>query len=119
MVVKSLNEYEEKKEGTLKNLIGKVGCVVEFHGYVRRYSVKNGKKYEVTYLDIPNEITSHLEDVIKKAEQKFNVLRIIAYHNTGRLKVGEKISSICVFSSHRNEAYQALEFVVSEIKKFH
>jgi len=119
MIVKTLEDYEKEKERVFSELKGKVGCVLEFHGYVREYSLKNGKKYEVKSLFISESIIFHLEEVLKKAKERFDILVVIAYHNTGELKIGEKISSIAVFSSHRDEAYQALEFIVSEIKKFH
>ncbi len=119
MVTNNYSEYLRKKEEIIKNLKGDLGCVLEFHGFVRNYHLKKGKKVQCSGLEIKEDVPEILEDVVDKAKKSFQVIEVLVYHNTGFLKVGERISAISVFAKHRKEAFLALEFLIKEMKKHH
>ncbi len=119
MIVKTYKDYIEEKDKFIKDLKGKFGCILEFHGFVREYDLKEDEKIPSQGLSIDKKILEKLKNIEKKAKEKFNVLEILIYHNIGFLKIGERISSISVFAKHRKEAFLALAFVIDEIKKYH
>ncbi|WP_038056757.1 molybdenum cofactor biosynthesis protein MoaE [Thermodesulfobacterium hydrogeniphilum] len=119
MVVKTYKDYMEKKEKFIRDLKGKFGCILEFHGFVREYDLKNGKEVPSRGLNIDKKILEKLKDIKKEAKKKFDLVEILIYHNIGFLKIGERIASISVFAKHREEAFSALAFIIDEIKKYH
>jgi molybdopterin synthase catalytic subunit len=109
---RKLNEYIEKYKG-------KFGCIVTFNGFVRDYDLKDGEKVPTKGMNIDDTVLEHLKAVVKEAKNRFDVIDILVYHSTGFLNVGEKIASIAVFAKHRKEGFEALEFIISEMKKYH
>ncbi len=119
MLSTSFREYLKLKRELKEKLQGKLGCILEFHGFVRDYELKDGKKVRVDGLEVSHHILSEIPKIASLAKDKFDVLEVLIYHKIGYLKVGSRISSISVFASHRENAFKALEFVINEIKRFH
>ena len=119
MIFKTLDEYLRIKEEVAKELSGKFGCIVEFNGYVREYDIVDGREVPTSGLNIKDEVFFHLHEIREKAIEKFGLLEVLVYHNQGFLKVGERVTAIAIFAKRRFEAFSALEFIISEIKKYH
>jgi len=70
-------------------------------------------------MHIDEDILEKLKLIIEDAKNKFDVIEILFYHNIGFLNVGERIASIAVFARHRKEGFEALEYIIDEMKKYH
>lgn len=119
MIFKDYEDYLKRLKKLACEYKGKVGCIVEFNGFVREYDLKEGKKVSTTGLNISETIFENLKDIREKAIKIYGLLEVIIYHNIGFLQVGERISSIAIVARHRWEAFEALKFIIDEIKKFH
>jgi len=119
MITSDYSIYLEKKEKFIKQYQGKFGCILEFHGFVREYDLKDKQKIPAKGLNIKKIILEKLESIKEKTIKKYDLIEIIIYHNTGFLEVGEKVTSIAIFAKHRYEAFNALSFIINEIKKYH
>jgi molybdopterin synthase catalytic subunit len=119
MIFKVFEDYLRKKEEVGKELSGKFGCIVEFNGYVREHDIVDGREVPTSGLNIKEEVFFHLHEIRGKAIEKFALLEVLVYHNQGFLKVGERVTAIAIFAKRRFEAFSALEFIISEIKKYH
>ncbi|QER41269.1 molybdenum cofactor biosynthesis protein MoaE [Thermodesulfobacterium sp. TA1] len=119
MVFRDYQAYLQKKEELTQKLLGKIGCIVEFNGFVREYDLKEGKVVPAEGLHIKEEVFNHLEDIRKETIERFGLIEAIIYHNQGFLKVGDRVTGFAIFAKHRHEAFEALEHLITEIKKYH
>ncbi len=119
MVFKSYEEYFESLKKLANKYKGKIGCIVEFNGFVRDYDFKEREKVPAIGLKVSEIVFEKLREIREKAVKNFDLIEVIIYHNVGFLKVGERIASIAVFARHRWEAFEALKFIIEEIKKYH
>ncbi|ADG12882.1 molybdopterin biosynthesis MoaE protein [Methanocaldococcus infernus ME] len=118
MIFDNLEEYKKYIEKVKEELKGEYGFILNSSGYVRKYSVVDGRKIEVNSLDI-NVNLEILKNIGEEIKKKYNLLELAIYHNNGKLKVGEEIVDITIFSRHRHEAFEALKELINEIKKYH
>ncbi len=119
MIFKNYEEYKKKISEIKEKLKGKYGCILTLSGYVREYNLKEGKKIPTTKLVIDKKVIDKIKHLSNIAKEKYGVLEVIIFHNYGELKVGEQITEITIFSAHRYEAMDALNFIINEIKKYH
>lgn len=83
-------------------------------------SASNSSKIHNSSVVIQNsESLTCLTKLSEEAKNKFDVIDILFYHNTGFLSIGERIASIAVFARHRKEGFEALEYIINEMKKYH
>ncbi|AIJ06023.1 molybdenum cofactor biosynthesis protein E [Methanocaldococcus bathoardescens] len=119
MIFNNYEEFCKKMDEYIEKYKGKYGCVVTFNGFVREYDIKNGEKIPSKGMHIDENILEKLKSIIEDAKNKFDVIDILFYHNTGFLNVGERIASIAVFARHRKEGFEVLEYIINEMKKYH
>ncbi|WP_028841546.1 molybdenum cofactor biosynthesis protein MoaE [Thermodesulfobacterium hveragerdense] len=119
MVFKEYQAYLDKKEEVTKKLLGKFGCMVEFNGFVREYDLKGGEVVPAEGMFIKDEVFNHLEDIRKNTIEKFGLIEVIIYHNQGFLKVGDRVTGFTILAKHRYEAFEALQYLINEVKKYH
>ena len=119
MIFNSYDEFNKEIDECIKKHRGKFGCIVTFNGFVREYDLKDGEKVPTKGMNIDETILEHLKTIVNEAKNKFDIIDVLVYHNTGFLNVGERIASIAVFAKHRKEGFEALEFIISEMKKYH
>jgi molybdopterin synthase catalytic subunit len=119
MIFNNYEEFCKKMDEYIEKYKGKFGCIVTFNGFVREYDIKNGEKIPSKGMHIDEDILEKLKLIIEDAKNKFDVIEILFYHNTGFLNVGERIASIAVFARHRKEGFEALEYIINEMKKYH
>jgi len=63
-----------------------------------------------------NVAVTELENIARKATEKYQLLHVDIIHRIGRLSVGENILVIVVSASHRNEAYEGSRYIIEAIK---
>jgi len=64
------------------------------------------------------EMAEHqLKGVAEQAAEKFGLTLVIIHHRIGFIAVGEPSLFMRVASSHRDEAFQASQWIVDELKK--
>ena len=119
MIFNNYDEFNKNMDEYIKKYHGKFGCIVTFNGFVREYDLKNGEKVPTKGMNIDETILEHLKAVVEEVKNKFDIVDVLVYHSTGFLNVGERIASIAVFAKHRKEGFEALEFIISEMKKYH
>ena len=92
------------------------GASVTFEGYVRDFDL-NQDKLDILELEhYPGMTEKALLDIELLASQRWNLDDIYIVHRYGRLKVGEPIVGIIVFSKHRKEAFEACHFIIDFLK---
>ena len=87
------------------------GAIVVFDGVVR--------DDDITDMDLEayeNVAVTELENIARKATEKYQLLHVDIIHRIGRLSVGENILVIVVSASHRNEAYEGSRYIIEAIK---
>ena len=92
------------------------GCIVSFIGIVRGVSnKKHVKRIEIeVYKKMANKKLCEIE---KKAKDKYKINNIYIIHRIGKLNVSENIIYIGVSAPHRDDVFNACEWIINEIKK--
>ncbi|WP_456472931.1 molybdenum cofactor biosynthesis protein MoaE [Methanocaldococcus sp.] len=119
IITNNFKEFNKKVEEYIEKYKGKFGCIVSFNGFVREYDVIDGKKIPSKGMKIDDDIFEKLKVIVNEAKNKFDVIDIVIYHNTGFLNIGDRVMSIAVFARHRDEGFKALEYIIKEAKKYH
>ena len=92
-----------------------IGGLVTFIGLVRDISSdKNLKSMELEHY--PDMTERALQNICNEAKSKWCVRAITIIHSIGVLYPGDKIVYVSVASSHRNESFQAVEFIMDFLK---
>ncbi|PYI83295.1 MAG: hypothetical protein DME54_12110 [Verrucomicrobia bacterium] len=92
------------------------GAVVDFWGVVRR--LEDGHVIDGIDYEAHREMAEHqLKGVAEQAAEKFGLTLVIIHHRIGFIAVGEPSLFMRVASSHRDEAFQASQWIVDELKK--
>jgi molybdopterin synthase catalytic subunit len=92
------------------------GAIVSFIGCPRMKS----NDREVTHLEyeIYEEMAeSELGKIIDEAMKRWPITDCSVIHRHGRVLIGETSIIICASSPHRDEAFQAVHFIIDTIKK--
>ena len=100
----------------IKKLYSNIGAVTSFIGYVR----DNNNNTNVQYIDLEvYEKMAHkqLENIIKEAFLKWNLIDTLIIHRYGKLHVNEKIVLVASFSSHRKDSFEACNYIMDYLKK--
>lgn len=93
-----------------------IGAVVTFLGAGRDVS----KGEEISGLDFehyPGMAERKLEDIRARALENFNIIEMAIVHRTGHIDIGEDIVLIAAASAHRNDAFMACEWAITELKR--
>ncbi len=93
-----------------------IGAVVVFLGAARDFS----KGEEITGLNFehyPGMAESKLIDIRARALANFNIIEMAIVHRTGPIDIGEDIVLIAAASAHRNDAFMACEWAITELKR--
>ncbi|MBF8302759.1 MAG: putative molybdopterin converting factor, subunit 2 [Candidatus Dadabacteria bacterium] len=96
---------------------GSNGSLFIFTGIVRRDKTKKGFVREIIYEAYEEMAEKEMERIKQKALKKFKLRDILIKHRIGRIVAGEASIIVAVFSRHRKEGIQAVDYVVEEIKK--
>ncbi len=91
------------------------GAVVLFNGTVRKQSL--GKEVDYLFYEAAESMAiKMMMEILKEANQKWDLLQAFAVHRTGKVKIGESAVLVITASIHRKEAYEANRFIIEKIK---
>ena len=92
----------------------KVGAISIYLGTVREFPSGNGLEFED---DI--HAVRKLEEIEKRAIDRFDVEDVAIVHRVGFLGISENILLVAVSASHREPAFDACRSIIDDIKDFH
>lgn len=100
-------------------LAPKAGAVVFFVGLVRDLYEPLAPSETIDYLELehyPGMTESLCQKIIDDARERFpfDVARVI--HRVGKIYASEQIVMVCVASRHRDDAFQAAQFIMDYLK---
>ncbi|NRA61504.1 MAG: molybdopterin synthase catalytic subunit MoaE [Psychrobium sp.] len=91
------------------------GAVVSFLGRVRNKNL--GQQVTALFLEhYPQMTEKSLQQIVQRAQQRWQLGRICIIHRVGLLAVGEKIVMVAVTSQHRSDAFEATQFIMDFLK---
>jgi len=104
----SIDEITKKMKGP------KIGAISIYLGTVREFPSGNGLEFEDD-----NHAARKLEEIEKRAIDRFDVEDIAIVHRVGFLGISENILLVAVSASHREPAFDACRSIIDDIKDFH
>ncbi len=91
------------------------GAVVTFVGKVREMNLGDNVK-GLTLEHYPSMTEKALLAIIDEAKKRWLLTHIRLIHRVGTLSIGDQIVFVGVTSAHRNNAFQACEFIMDYLK---
>jgi len=92
----------------------KVGAIAIYLGTVREFPGGLGLEFEDD-----NRTVRKLEEIEKRAIDRFDVEGVAIVHRVGFLSISENIVLVAVSASHREPAFDACRGIIDDIKDFH
>jgi molybdopterin synthase catalytic subunit len=92
----------------------KIGAISIYLGTVREFPSGNGLEFEDD-----NCAVQKLEEIRKRAINRFDVEDVAIVHRVGFLGISENIVLVAVSASHRKPAFDACRSIIDGIKDFH
>jgi len=92
----------------------KIGAISIYLGTVREFPSGNGLEFEDD-----NQVVRKLEEIEKRAIDRFDVKDVAIVHRVGFLGISENILLIAVSASHRGPAFDACRIIIDDIKDLH
>ena len=92
-----------------------IGAVVSFTGFVRDFN----EKPEVTALTLehyPGMTEQALEQIAQQAQERWRIKGLRIIHRVGRLQPGDPIVLVVTASAHRQDAFDACNFMMDFLK---
>lgn len=100
----------------LKKVSGGIGAVVAFLGTGRDFS--KGKAIKgLNFEHYPGMAEKKLNDIRERALKNFDIIEMAVIHRTGDIRIGDNIVLIAAASAHRNDAFMACEWAITELKR--
>ena len=92
------------------------GATVTLDGYAREWTKGRKTEYLVYEAYEPMALTE-MQRLGSDAHKRFEIAHVGIVHRTGRLEIGETSVVISVSAPHRRAAFQACEWLITELKK--
>jgi len=93
----------------------KIGAVASFVGVVR--DVNDGDSVtEMTLEHYPGMTERSIEEIIRQARGRWQVMDALVVHRVGTLRPTDQIVLVVVTSGHRGDAFAACEFIMDYLK---
>lgn len=102
-----------------KNSSAKIGAVVTFTGLVREFQHSINDAEQVTALELehyPGMTEQALTDIGRQASSRWQLDDLIIIHRIGRLKPADNIVLVATASAHRQDAFDACQFIMDILK---
>lgn len=91
------------------------GGLVLFSGDVRNHNL--GKEVSHLFYEAAESMAEKMmEELLREAKEKWNLVSAFAIHRTGNVKTGECAVAVLTSSAHRKEAYEANRYIIEKIK---
>ena len=101
----------------IKSSLPSVGAVTSFIGYVRDFN--NNKNVNSINLEVYEKMVhKELTKITVKAKQKWELIDCLIIHRHGYLEVNEKIVLVACFAKHRQESFNACNYIMNYLKKY-
>jgi molybdopterin synthase catalytic subunit len=92
-----------------------IGAVASFVGVVR--DVNEGDAVtEMTLEHYPGMTEKSIDNIMREAHGRWNVIDALVVHRVGLLKPADQIVLVVVASAHRGDAFAACEFIMDFLK---
>ncbi len=92
------------------------GALVVFLGAARDFS--KGERIEgLEFEHYPVMAEAKLRDIRERALKNFNIIEMAIIHRIGAIRIGENIVLIVASAAHRNDAFMACEWAITELKR--
>src|SRR5437764_12711200 len=92
------------------------GARIDFQGIVR--GSEDGREIEGIDYDAHWKMAEHqLKEIAEQAIVEFKLRSVTIHHRVGFVAVGEPSLFLRALSGHRQEAFQARQWIVGEVKK--
>jgi molybdopterin synthase catalytic subunit len=92
-----------------------IGAIASFVGCVRDMNEGDAVS-EMTLEHYPGMTERSIEDIVKQAQGRWNVIDSLIVHRVGTLKPTDQIVLVIVASAHRGDAFAACEFIMDYLK---
>jgi molybdopterin synthase catalytic subunit len=92
------------------------GCVVTYVGLIRDNSRGRTVK-SVEYTDPDGEAEERLGEIARDIARKFPVNKVVIYHRTGVLQVGDINLVVAIAAGHRGEGFAACQYAIDQFKE--
>ena len=92
------------------------GAIVNFIGTVRCLSKNNNKISSIVLEHYPGMTENEILKIANKAIKKWDVNYVTIIHRIGKLLPSEKIVYVGVSSKHRQDAFNACNFIMDFLK---
>jgi molybdopterin synthase catalytic subunit len=92
----------------------KIGAISIYLGTVREFPSGNGLEFQDD-----DRAVRKLEEIKKRAIDRFDVENVAIVHRVGFLGISENILLVAVSASHREPAFDACRSIIEDIKDLH
>ena len=108
-----------KEDFFIDEIVGKmkkpdIGAISSYLGTVREFPSGNGLEFEEK-----QDAIQKLEEIEKRAINKFDIRDVAIIHRVGFLGISENILLIAVSAPHRGPAFDACRSIIDDIKILH
>lgn len=93
-----------------------IGGIVVFLGTARDIS-KGEEIVKLKFEHYPGMAEKKLKEIRDSALKNFNIIEMGIVHRTGGINIGENIVLIIAAARHRNDAFMACEWAITELKR--
>ena len=115
--IKIQNEDFDVSKETQKLHERESGAIVNFIGLVRDYTEHNDEQIISMSLEhYPGMTESEIDKIIQKSIKKWELTGITVIHRVGKLFVSDQIVFVGVASKHRQNAFDACNFIMDWLK---
>ena len=109
------NEFDINKENE-ELTINNVGAVVNFVGTVRGELSSSEKIFSLTIEHYPEMTENEILNIINEVKTKWKLGAITVIHRVGKLLPTDKIVYVGVSSKHRQNAFNACNYIIDWLK---
>lgn len=93
-----------------------IGAQTFFIGRVRPDKKCNSTVESIEFTAQKEIAENTAKDIISKSKEKYGILGAEIRHSLGKVNAGNCCFLVTVYGKHRKESFQALEFIVNEVK---
>ena len=115
--IKIQNEDFDVSKETQKIHDNESGAIVNFIGLVRDHTEHNDEQIiSMTLEHYPGMTESEIDKIVQKSIKKWDLTGITVIHRVGKLFVSDQIIFVGVASKHRQNAFDACNFIMDWLK---